>query len=184
MSTTELRPDWAPVIADNAAEGATGRKLIAQLAACEVSALSFCRLIERWARGDAAPGTAGARQAALRRAADRVETALSGLEQPLGRYLLELEADQAEGRSWYGEPGAGELVDWAPVLERAGVSISPVRIAQVYLELAVMLRALEGLSACARIGSEIDRSALWAGLFDLRENLLGRAVDDLRAIAA
>jgi hypothetical protein len=184
MSTTELRPDWAPVIADNAAEGATGRKLIAQLAACEVSALSFCRLIERWARGDAAPGTAGARQAALRRAADRVETALSGLEHPLGRYLLELEADQAEGRSWYGEPGAGELVDWAPVLERAGVSISPVRIAQVYLELAVMLRALEGLSASVRIGSEIDRSALWAGLFDLRENLLGRAVDDLRAIAA
>ena len=66
------------------------------------------------------------------------------------------------------------------MLERAGVSISPVRIAQVYLELAVMLRALEGLSATVRIGSEIDRSALWAGLFDLRENLLGRAVDDLR----
>ena len=184
MSTTELRPDWAPVIAEHAAEGATGRKLIAQLAACEVSALAFCRLIERWARGEAAPGTAGARQAALRRAADRVETALSGLEQPLGRYLLELEADQAEGRSWYGGPGAGELVDWAPVLERAGVSISPVRIAQVYLELAVMLRALEGLSASVRFGSEIEPSALWAGLFDLRENLLGRALDDLRAIAA
>jgi hypothetical protein len=184
LSTTELRPDWAPVIAEHAAEGATGRKLIAQLAACEVSALAFCRLIERWARGEAAPGTAGARQAALRRAADRAETALSGLEQPLGRYLLELEADQAEGRSWYGGPGAGELVDWAPVLERAGVSISPVRIAQVYLELAVMLRALEGLSASVRFGSEIERSALWAGLFDLRENLLGRALDDLRAIAA
>jgi hypothetical protein len=28
-----------------------------------------------------------------------------------------------------------------------------------------------------------DRSSLWAGLFDLRENLLGRAVDDLRALA-
>jgi hypothetical protein len=184
MSTTELRPDWAPVIAEHAAEGATGRKLISQLAACEISALAFCRLIERWARGEAAPGTAGGRQAALRRAADRVETALTGLEHPLGRYLLELEADQAEGRSWYGEPGAAELVDWAPVLERAGVSISPVRIAQVYLELAVMLRALEGLAASVRFGSEIDRSALWAGLFDLRENLLGRAVDDLRAIAA
>lgn len=184
MSTTELRPDWAPVIAEHAAEGATGRKLIAQLAACEISALAFCRLIERWARGEAAPGTAGGRQAALRRAADRIETALTGLEQPLGRYLLELEADQAEGRSWYGEPGAAELVDWGPVLERAGVSISPVRIAQVYLELAVMLRALEGLAASVRFGSEIDRSALWAGLFDLRENLLGRAVDDLRAIAA
>ena len=27
----------------------------------------------------------------------------------------------AEGRSWYGEPGAGELVDWSAVLDRAGV---------------------------------------------------------------
>jgi hypothetical protein len=26
-------------------------------------------------------------------------------------------------------------------------------------------------------------SSLWAGLFDLRENLLGRALDDLRALA-
>jgi len=25
---------------------------------------------------------------------------------------------------------------------------------------------------------------LWAGLFDLRESLLGRALDDLRALAA
>ena len=31
---------------------------------------------------------------------------------------------------------------------------------------------------------ELDVSSLWAGLFDLRENLLGRAHDDLRAIAA
>ena len=37
-------------------------------------------------------------------------------------------------------------------------------------------------SACSR--SAPDRSALWAGLFDLRENLLGRAVEDLRALAA
>ena len=45
---------------------------------------------------------------------------------PLGRYLLELEADQAEGRSWYGEPGRAELVEWQPVLSRAGVRASPV----------------------------------------------------------
>jgi hypothetical protein len=54
----------------------------------------------------------------------------------------------------------------------------------VYLELAVLVRALEGLSATARWGSEVDRAALWAGLFDLRENLLGRALEDLRALAA
>jgi hypothetical protein len=29
-----------------------------------------------------------------------------------------------------------------------------------------------------------DRTSLWAGLFDLRENLFGGAVDDLRALAA
>jgi hypothetical protein len=178
------RPEWAAVIAENAADDATARKLIGQLVSLEVASLAFCRLLERWARGDAAPSTPGRRQAALRRAADRVETSLAGLEQPLGRYLLELEADQAEGRSWFGEPGPAELVDWEPVLTRAGVSVAPHRVAAVYLELAVFVRALEGLSSQARWQSTIDRGSLWAGLFDLRENLLGRAHDDLRAIAA
>ncbi len=141
---------WPGVLADNAAEDATGRRLISQLAACEVAALAFCRLLERWARGDADPCTPGKRQAALRRAAERAETALSGLEGPLGRYLLELEPEIAEGRSWYGEPGAGELRDWQDVLDRAGVSVSAVRVAQAYLELAVLVRALEGLRACRR----------------------------------
>jgi len=178
------RPDWAAVIVDHAVEQQTAQKLIAQLLAVEVSALAFCRLLERWARGEAEPGTPGRRQAALRRAADRVETALAGLERPLGRYLLELEADIAEGRSWFGEPGPGELVDWAPVLDRAGVRVAPHRVAQVYLELAVLVRALEGLAATVRFESSLDASSLWAGLFDLRENLLGGALDDLRAIAA
>jgi hypothetical protein len=178
------RPEWAAVIADHAVEERTGQRLIRQLLAVEVSALAFCRLLERWARGEAEPGTAGRRQAALRRAADRVETALAGLELPLGRYLVELEADQAEGRSWFGEPGPGELVDWEPVLDRAGVKVAPHRVAQAYLELAVLVRALEGLSATVRWQSTLDACSLWAGLFDLRENLLGRALEDLRAIAA
>jgi hypothetical protein len=172
------------VIAENAVVDKTAQKLINQLVAVEVSSLAFCRLLEKWARGDADPSTPGRRQAALRRAADRVETALAGLEDPLGRYLLELEADIAEGQSWFGEPGPGELVDWQPVLERAGVKVASYRVAQVYLELAVLVRALEGLSAQVRFHSSIDRGSLWAGLFDLRENLLGRALDDLRAIAA
>jgi hypothetical protein len=184
--TTPLgtRPEWADVIAEHAAEDRTAQRLIGQLAAVEVASLAFCRLLERWARGEAEPGTAGRRQAALRRAADRVETALAGLEVPIGRYLVELEADQAEGRSWFGEPGPAELVDWEPVLERAGVKVAPHRVAQAYLELAVLVRALEGLSATVRWESTLDVSSLWAGLFDLRENLLGRALDDLRAIAA
>jgi hypothetical protein len=179
-----MKPTWAEALRDNAAEEATARRLIAQLAACEVAALAFCRLLERWARGEASPATPGKRQAALRRAADRAETALTGLERPLGRYLLELEPDLAEGRSWYGEPGPAELMEWAPVLDRAGVVVAPHRVTHAYLELAVLIRALEGLTSAVRLGTAPDRSALWAGLFDLRENLLDGALDDLRALSA
>ena len=175
---------WDSVIELNAANEATATRLVAQLRACEASALAFCRLLERWGRGDADPPTPGARQAALRRAADRVETAIAGLERPLSRYLLELEADRAEGRSWYAGPGVGELVEWRPVLDRAGVRVCPNRVAAVYLELAVLVRALEGLSTAADLDAAPDRSSLWAGLFDLRDTLLGSTVDDLRALAA
>jgi hypothetical protein len=183
--TSRLRyePTWADVLEEHAIEQPTARRLIAQLGACEASALSFCRLLDGWARGDAQPATTGARRSALRRAAERVETALAGLEEPLKRYLLELEAEGAEGRSWYGGPGAAELIDWQPVLCRAGVHVAPERVAQAYLELAVLVRALEGLSAAARIDATPDPSSLWAGLFDLCENLLGRTLDDLRALA-
>ena len=177
-------PGWADVLEEHAVEHVTCRKLVAQLRSCEAASLSFCRLLERWARGEAEPSTPGHRQAALRRAAERAETALAGLERPLGRYLLELEPDRVEGRSWYGEPGAAELREWDAVLSRAGVRACPVRVAEVYMELAVLVRALEGLSTAAQLESSPDRSSLWAGLFDLRENLLGRAVDDLRALAA
>ena len=176
--------DWPDVLRHHASNELTARRLVAQLRACEASALAFCRLLERWGRGEADPSTAGAREAALRHAADRVETALAGLEDPLGRYLLELEADNAEGRSWYSGPGAGELVEWRPVLTRAGVSANPNRVAAAYLELAVLVRALQGLSDAARLAALPDASSLWAGLFDLRDTLLGATVDDLRAIAA
>jgi hypothetical protein len=175
---------WPQVLNEYAAEEATARKLIAQLRACEAASLAFCRLLERWSRGEALPATAGARQAALRHAADRVETALAGLEGPLSRYLLELQPERAEGRSWYGGPGAGELVEWRPILDRAGVRVCPNRVASVYLELAVLVRALEGLADAARLDLAPDRSSLWAGLFDLRDTLLGSTVHDIRALAA
>ena len=175
---------WADVLEANAATPANVRRLVHQLRACEAAALAFCRLLERWGRGDAVPATAGARTAAFRHAADRVETALAGLEGPLSAYLIELEPDRAEGRSWYGGPGSAELVEWRPVLERAGVSACPNRVAAVYLELAVLVRALQGLEDAARIDALPDRSSLWAGLFDLRDTLLGATVDDLRALAA
>ena len=175
---------WARVLEANAATPRSAERLTRQVRACEVAAIAFCRLLERWRRGDAVPSTPGARDAALRHAADRVETALAGLEAPLSQYLLELEPDRAEGRSWYGGPGAGELVEWRPVLDRAGVRACPNRVAAVYLELAVLVRALQGLNDAVRIGAPPDRSALWAGLFDLQDTLLGSTVADLRALAA
>lgn len=175
---------WDAVIERNAATELTAARLVKSLRACEAASLAFCRLLERWGRGEAVPATPGARQAALRRAADRVETALAGLEGPLSQYLLELEPELAEGRSWYGGPGAAELVEWQPVLDRAGVRVCPNRVTAVYLELAVLVRALQGLSAAATLDAAPDRSSLWAGLFDLRDTLLGSTVDDLRAIAA
>lgn len=175
---------WEGVIRANASSDLTASRLVAQLRGCEAAALAFCRLLERWGRGEAVPATAGGRDAALRRAADRAETALAGLEAPLSRYLLELEADRAEGRSWYLGPGGGELVEWRPVLDRAGVRACPDRVAACYLELAVLLRALEGLATASRLDAPPDRSSLWAGLFDLRDTLLGSTVADLRALAA
>jgi hypothetical protein len=175
---------WADVLEARAASPTTARRLVRQLRACEAAAIAFCRLLERWGRGDAVPATAGSRAAALRHAADRIETALAGLDAPLSAYLVELEPERAEGRSWYGGPGAGELVEWRPVLERAGVPVCPDRVAAVYLELAVLVRALQGLDDAARLGTPPDRSSLWAGLFDLRDTLFAATVDDLRALAA
>ena len=48
----------------------------------------------------------------------------------------------------------------------------------------MLVRALEGLSAAVRWDASPDRGSLWAGLFDLRENLFDRAQDELRALAA
>jgi hypothetical protein len=183
MSTVNGQ-SWAALMHSYGVSDATANRLIRSLTASEVAALAFCRLLERWAKGEPEPCTAAKRQAALRRAAERAETALSGLEGPLGRYLLELQPEEANGRSWYGEPGAGEVVEWEAVLKRAGVAASPARVAHAYLELAVLVRALEGLTASVRLSSVPDRSSLWAGLFDLRENLLNGAVEDLRALAA
>ena len=69
------------------------------------------------------------------------------------------------------------------MLDRAGVRACPNRVASVYLELAVLVRALEGLADAARLDLAPDRSSLWAGLFDLRDTLLGSTVDDVRALA-
>lgn len=181
---TENGQPWAKLLRSYGVSDPAATRLIRALVVAEVSALAFCRLLERWARGEPDPSTPGRREAALRRAAERAETAVAGLEDPLGRYLQALAGGSESGRSWYGQPGSAELLEWGPVLLRAGVRASPVRVAQAYLELAVLIRALEGLSDAARMRLTPDRASLWAGLFDLRENLLGSAQEELRALAA
>ena len=75
MALAPPQPGWCDVIREYAASERTARRLTEQLRACEAAALAFCRLLERWNRGEAIPATPGAREAALRHAADRVETA-------------------------------------------------------------------------------------------------------------
>src|SRR5260221_1836353 len=119
---------------------------------------------------------------------EQAEPLLAELRSEAGRVLAQLIGDDITEIKLLQEHlhdalGGVELVDWEPVLTRAGVRVPPERVAQAYLELAVLVRALEGLTAAARIDATPSRASLWAGLFDLRENLLGRALDDLRALA-
>ena len=62
---------WDSVIEHNAASELTATRLVKQLRACEVAALAFCWLLERWGRGEAVPATPGARQAEIGRASCR-----------------------------------------------------------------------------------------------------------------
>src|SRR4029453_1974427 len=67
MSTIRARePGWADVLEDHAAHWATARRLVGELGACEAAALAFCRLLNRWARGEAVPSPPGGREAARR----------------------------------------------------------------------------------------------------------------------
>ena len=175
-------PGWADLIESYGVSEATGTRLVRSLRTCEAAALAFCRLLDGWARGEPQPSTVGRRQAALRRAAERAETALAGLEQPLERYLLELERDRrgtavvrptgpgrARGVGAGASPGRrrGRAAPGRAGLPRAGRSRTGARRAHHLRSLRVEARP------CVTLG----------GLFDLRENLFG-AADDLRALAA
>ena len=72
--------DWADVLEANGATPATVRRLVAQLRACEAAAIAFCRLLERWGKGDAHPATPGARRAAGRvRPRERESVGVGGI---------------------------------------------------------------------------------------------------------
>ena len=113
-------PAWADVVAANAATPRSALRLVRQLGASEAAASRSA--------GCSTLGGAGMRCAGRQAHKARpppccrpVETALAGLERPLAAYLVELEPDRAEGRRGTAARG-GELVEWRPILERAGVT--------------------------------------------------------------
>ena len=109
----------------HAATDLTARRLTAQLRACEAAALAFCRLLERWNRGDAQPATAGQRAG---RAASRRGPGGDGDRRARGTALplsARARAGARRGAFVVPGPGAGELVEWRPVLDRAGVARLP-----------------------------------------------------------
>jgi len=111
-----------------------------------------------------------------------VETALTGLEDPLRRYLLELEAEVLEGRSWYGGPGAAELLDWEPVLTEQGSSATGAGSPR-HISSWPSRPGARGLDRDRGRRCDAGSGSLWAGLFDLRDNLLAGALEDLRVLS-
>ena len=175
---------WSGLLRSYDVADETATRLIRALVATEVSALAFCRLLDRWARGEPDPTTPGRREAALRRAAERVETALAGLERPLGQYLLELQGTAPRAAPGTASPERGRCSSGTTCCAGPASRLAEPR--RPGLPRAGRARpgapgALELRRAWAR---RRPRAALWAGLFDLRENLYGGAVDDLRALAA
>ncbi len=176
---------WPEVIADNAAEVAFGGapdRTAPRLRGLGARVLPAARALEP-RRGAAADRRRTRGRAAARGRSGR-DRASAGWRSRSRATCSSSQPTHAEGGSWYSQPSSAELLDWEPVLTRAGVHASPNRVAKTYLELAVFVRALESLSDAVRMRLAPDRSSLWAGLFDLRENLLGRTLEDLRALAA
>ena len=146
--------------------------------ACEVAALAFCRLLERWARGER---RARARRGSARRRCGAPPTGprrrVAGLEEPLGRYLLELEPEQRGGALLVRRAGRGRAA-WSGgrCSLRAGVrGVAGARRAGLPRARRARARARGARRRGADAARRPTASSLWAGLFDLRENLLGRA---------
>ena len=187
MSTPlDTRPEWAAVIAEHAAEDATARRLIAQLVARRGRG---ARVLPAARALGARRGRPVARRAAARRRCGAPPTASRrrspGSSSRSAATCSSSRPTSAEGRSWFGEPsarGARRLGAGARPRRRAGRArtASPPPTSSSRCSCA---RSRASPSA-VRWQSTIDAGSLWAGLFDLRENLLGRALDDLRALAA
>ena len=176
-------PTWADVLEECAVEQPTARALVAQLGACEAAALAFCRLLERWARGDAAAADrgrrgrprCGARPTASRRrspGSTSRSTAICSSWRPTSPRAARGTASRAR-RSW----STG-----SPCSRARACASAPERVAQAYLELAVLVRALEGLTDAVRIDAHArPRVALGRALRPAREPARPRARRPARA---
>ena len=125
MSTVRAHPRWPDILAEHAADDNTAARLIGQLAACEVAALAFCRLLERWGRGEAEPSTVGRRQAAFRRAAERAETALVRAGAPAFALPARARARDRRGSLVVRRAGHGRAAGLEPGTRAGGRASSP-----------------------------------------------------------
>ena len=165
-----------------APRSATAKRLIAQLAACEVAGarvLPAARAMgarrRRPLHAREAPGRAAARRRARGDRARRAGAAARPL--PARARARAGGGPLVVRRARSG--GASRLAGRARPRRRGRVGRSGSR--SPTSSWPCSSGRSRACASAADIGSEPDRSSLWAGLFDLRENLLGRTLEDLRA---
>jgi hypothetical protein len=172
--------DWADVLEANAATPRRRGGSSAQLRACEAAAIAVLPAARALGQGDAQPATPGARRAAFRHAADRVETALAGLEAPLSA-TCSSSSPTGPRALVVRRPGAGELVEWRRCWSARASRAARTASAAVYLELAVLVRALQGLDDAARLDVGCRTAPRSGRALRPARHAARRDVDDLRA---
>ena len=150
------------------------RGLIVQLALLEDDGprlLPAARALGAAARPSRRPPRRAGRGAAGRRRTRRAGPRRA--RRAARRYLLELETERRpRGARGSASPGRRSSSTGSRCSRAPASLASPHRVTAAYLELAVLIRALEGLASAVGFDASPDPGSLWAGLFDLRENLL------------
>ena len=185
MSTRANRngTGWAELVCSYGVSDATTARLVRSLVASEVAALAFCRLLDRWARG--VPSRLPCR-VARRHSGGPQSGSRRRWQGSSARRTLPPRARAGRGRGPFvvrraGRGRGARLARHAPAGRCERVAAARCAgIPRAGRLRAGARRLVDGRPDACRAGS----GSLWAGLFDLRENLFGGAVDDLRALAA
>ena len=137
-------PGWADVIAQNAGDELTARRLDRAAARLRGRGARLLPAARALGRGEAVPSTPGAPRggapARRRPRRDRARGARGAARRATCSSSSRSEPRAARGTAG---PGAGELVEWRPVLDRAGVHACPNRV-------ALVVPRAGGARACAR----------------------------------